>query len=935
VSRKAAVFGRIVRSVAEAGRPAVTDRELLRRYARENDEAAFAALVARHTAMVFGVCRRALPTVQDAEDATQATFLVLAEKAGSGRWQASVANWLYTAARKVAHNARVAAERRAKREAAAATSGSVEPVDRMTGRELLAALDEELGRLPDRYREPLVLCYLEGLTLEEAAARLGIPNATLRTRVARGRKRLHEALTGAGCGLGAGLLALAVASTAGACPPRLVKSILTAVSGPVPAAVGELAKGVAVNGVLNKAGIALAAVVVVGLGVGLGSIGAAIGPSAGAMPTSAGAAVPATPAAAPGGDPSGMMTCHGRVLGPDGKPVAGAKLYLGYTAPKDMKYPVRAATDDDGRFKFTVEQSELDKVDTDHPTIQVMAVAEGHGCDWAAVGPAGGEVTLRLVKDDVRIGVRILDPEGKPVAGAKLTVRDLIAPQDLGSYLDAIHNYKVYASTKRWDGPLPGQSPVVTTGADGRFKLAGAGRERIVSFRLEGPAIASTSLDVMTREAQPDAGGGPRGYWSFHGASSDYVASASRPVRGVVRDKETGKPIAGVSVEHYHGQGPSALTDKEGRYELLGLHKGPEYALNVKPANGLYFQRRVVLQDTPGLGALACDIELVRGLTVRGQVTDKETGKPVAGARIEYIPLGGNRYVDKLLPGSWDPRAKTVTGADGSYTITVAPGPGVISVTAPKWNAYMPAAVTLKERKDFFKTRLVRDDHEDYFTRYAGGGSYGSISVDFHNAVVLLEPSEKDESLTRDVVLERPLEHKGRIVGPDDRPLVGATVYGHTRGRGLPRGGIETLKEDEFIVRSINPRENRPLVFYHKDKNLGFYLKDLRDNPADPLLIKLQPCGSISGRVVDPDGEPLAGLSVNVEGRLNGTPGLYHHAKMDQDGRFRVDSLVPSQEYRVCVYGKRGASFPRLFARVVVEPGKHKDMGELKAERDE
>src|SRR5438876_2246003 len=78
VSRKAAVLGRMVRSVAEADRPAVTDRELLRRYARDNDEAAFASLVTRHTAMVLGVCRRALPTVQDAEDACQATFLVLA-----------------------------------------------------------------------------------------------------------------------------------------------------------------------------------------------------------------------------------------------------------------------------------------------------------------------------------------------------------------------------------------------------------------------------------------------------------------------------------------------------------------------------------------------------------------------------------------------------------------------------------------------------------------------------------------------------------------------------------------------------------------------------------------------------------------------------------------------------------------------------------------
>src|SRR5689334_12613066 len=111
---RSAVLRKVVRSVAEG--PA-TDRELLRRFARENDQSAFEALVGRHAAMVLGGCRRALPNVQDAEDACQATFLVLANRAKDGRWQASVANWLFATARKVAHNARVAAARRAKREA--------------------------------------------------------------------------------------------------------------------------------------------------------------------------------------------------------------------------------------------------------------------------------------------------------------------------------------------------------------------------------------------------------------------------------------------------------------------------------------------------------------------------------------------------------------------------------------------------------------------------------------------------------------------------------------------------------------------------------------------------------------------------------------------------------------------------------------------------
>jgi RNA polymerase sigma factor (sigma-70 family) len=187
--------------------------------------------------MVLGVCRRALPSVADAEDACQAVFLLLAQKAARVRWRSSVAGWLYTAARRVARNARVSAKRRARREARAAVPEAVAPVDTMTGRELTAVLDDELCRLPPRYRDPLVLCCLEGLTQDEAAARLGVPIETLRTRLKRARKRLAAALAARGCDLGIALLAVATSAT-GAMAARLGKAIRAASAGtPSPAAV--------------------------------------------------------------------------------------------------------------------------------------------------------------------------------------------------------------------------------------------------------------------------------------------------------------------------------------------------------------------------------------------------------------------------------------------------------------------------------------------------------------------------------------------------------------------------------------------------------------------------------------------------------------------------------------------------------------------------
>src|SRR5262249_18898600 len=126
-----------------------------------------------------------------------------------------------------------------------------------------------------------------------------------------------------------------------------------------------------------------------------------------------------------------------------------------------------------------------------------------------------------------------------------------------------------------------------------------------------------------------------------YGATFDYVANPSRPVRGVVRDKDTGKPVAGVSVEGWAkgGSDCKAVTDREGRYEVLGLAKSPPYTLTVNPTAGPPFRHKAEFLDPPGLDPLTADIVLVQGLTVRGKVTDKATGQPVAGARVDYYPF--------------------------------------------------------------------------------------------------------------------------------------------------------------------------------------------------------------------------------------------------------------------------------------------------------
>jgi len=195
-----------------------SDARLLERFADQRDEAAFQALVRRHGPLVLGVCRRVLRDHHDAEDAFQATFFVLARKAGVLGRRGSLAPWLYTVAYRLALRARADASRRRDRERRAAATLPTQADD--GGRaDLRPVLDEELDRLPEKYRVPLVLCYLDGKTHEEAARELGWPKGTVAGRLARARELLRRRLTRRGVTLSTGLLGTALAENASAAVP--------------------------------------------------------------------------------------------------------------------------------------------------------------------------------------------------------------------------------------------------------------------------------------------------------------------------------------------------------------------------------------------------------------------------------------------------------------------------------------------------------------------------------------------------------------------------------------------------------------------------------------------------------------------------------------------------------------------------------------------
>jgi RNA polymerase sigma factor (sigma-70 family) len=292
---------------------AASDEQLLADFVSGRSDEAFSALLGRHGPMVLNVCRRILHDAHAAEDVFQATFLVLADRAEAIRRPASLAGFLHGVAYRLAGRAR---RRNAQSLPAAVCDKAAPPPAELAWKEMLGILDQELGKLSDRYRAPLVLCYLEGRTQDEAARQLGWGLNTLRRRLAQGRRLLEARLRGRGVSLPAALAGL-LAGGAVSVPGQLRAATLAAIGA---RAAGASTAGAAVLSTARR-GIAcftagklgaLTAVAALAAAVCFGYvlIAPAIQPPAASEPPPA-AAAPA--ADAPQGDPSDPLPARGTV----------------------------------------------------------------------------------------------------------------------------------------------------------------------------------------------------------------------------------------------------------------------------------------------------------------------------------------------------------------------------------------------------------------------------------------------------------------------------------------------------------------------------------------------------------------------------------------------------------------------------------------------
>jgi protocatechuate 3,4-dioxygenase beta subunit len=827
-----------------------------------------------------------------------------------------------------------------------------------------AVLDEEIQCLPSCFRQAFVLCVLEGKSGPEAAAELGCKEGTVKSRVNRARQTLQRQLARRGIHLAALLAALSLTENAGraSLPAALASATVRSgllvaagepAAGVIPTHVAALAAGVTRAMFLTKAKIATVALLALALiatsaGVLAHQTLAAEGqPAESRKPEPAAVKPPAADEKADG------IEVSGRVVDPDGRPFAGAKVFFArFILLGGGPQPPAVTSDAEGRFRLYVSWTGYPEKDMKALWMRGAVVAVGQGCGFGWAGTDNAEklanLTIKLAKD-VPIQGRVIDLQGKPIAGVSVQVRGVRCREDGGdlkAFVEALQTKK-YAHRPYWpemwlDPALLELPRPAVTDADGKFRLTGISGECLVGLRFAGPTIETAEVYAMTRPAPtivtPRSEDRPElGNDVCHGNTFDHAAAPTRPVGGIVRDRDTGKPLAGVTIrarlgsarEHFVGD-PfiDTTTDEEGRYRLVGLSREGKHRLEALPAPGqTYLPVAKTPPAAPGLDPVTVDFALKRGVLIHGRVTDKATGKPVP-ALVQYFAFEDNPHL-REAPGLLHDRrgndnGEVRTAKDGSYTLVGLPGRGLLAAKAA--DRQEEGRYLMGQGADDIKGARLGDSFDTQ--------PRGCDPAEF-NTLAEVNPARDAESIVCDLALDPGKTVTGTIVDPDGQPVKGASIDG-VRGVWFK---VKDLPTAEFRVPGVDPQHPRWYFVRHHGRNLGAVVLFKGDEPA-PVTVRLQRCATITGRVVDEDGLPRPAwiMSVIETEQLKGKDSFGVHGspleRTGKDGRFRIEGVIPG--HNVGVYaGKNTTYFDPLVTGLTLKAGEVKDLGEVKVKPGE
>jgi RNA polymerase sigma factor (sigma-70 family) len=957
---------RQIESLFDVGSMAgLTDRQLLERYAisgREAaGEAAFAALVARHGPMVLGVCRQLLGDAQDAEDAFQGVFLVLARRAGSIRDPDLLGNWLYGVAIRTAQCARQQIGRRRRREERGTMSGSgpgscdipepaAPPADRPAiDREQAEAIHGEVDRLPRAFRLAVVLCYFEGLTLDDAARRLRCPAGTVRSRLARAREKLKIGLVKRGVALPAVALGavLAPRSASASIPPLLCDSTTraaiqfaaqhTAAGGTISTSAAALAQEVLRTMLLNKVKlIASSLLLMAAVATGAGWLAHSLAMKNEPVKNPAPRAARVAPRAAdqtklvtnPDPAPTGRMTVAGRVLGPDGKPLEGAVVDL-VARPRS---PWVGASDDIDRYTVLGQsQSGGDgRFQLDSPRtasirffeVFAVATAPGYGLGWAELNPDAEHplAEIKLQPEQV-VKVRLIDVTGAPARGVEMTVTGVGRINDKGQWEGIQVGTTAPGGIRVWPRPLK-------TDEQGRIASTGMGRGSMVGFHVSDIRYARQDVTVDPAKA----------------SSTGEITLALEPARiieGRVLAADTGQPIknavvsASAWVHNEHANGifvAKFRADGQGRF-VMNPTAADSYTLGAFAADGEpYLIQQDELNWKKGAVKATHDIKLKRGVLIRGKVTEAGADRPLPASSIMFIPVRGG---DRLLSG-W--QAIVASKDDGSFQIAVPTGKGHLLVFGPSGD-YVLGEIG---------SNLLYYDQ-------SGGQRYHAHAIIPYEVNAGGAPHEVAAALRPGVTI------KGRVEGPDGQTVTDGFILTTLRIEPFSpfwRGDFNVpIRDGRFELHGLAADASTRIHLLDPEHEWGASVEVAGKQAGEDLTIRLQPCGKAIARFLGPDGKGVAKKVPHFEIVVTPGPGLrmsdtrkqdelaadaalvanvdrkhyWNQAGADDEGRITLVSLIPGATYRISDFAtandaKSGSQFHKDFT---VKPGETLDLGDI------
>jgi protocatechuate 3,4-dioxygenase beta subunit len=764
----------------------------------------------------------------------------------------------------------------------------------------------------------------------------------------RGRIRLRDRLARRGVTLSAGLLAAAAGTQATAGPLLPTATILRAVTG----ATSGRASRFALHGARTVRRLVILAAAVT---LGAAGIGARLGTPASDDPPAPQPPVPAVRQPAP----VETQAVSGRVLAPDGRPVTNARLFTFRQGTNDKGESEgliqRATTDADGRFRFDAPKAELYHEGKATVPIPVVAGADGFGASWERVSRPDEDLTIRLVPDEPIRG-RVIDTQGRPVAGAAVRVEEILSPRTgrLNPFIDGWISFW-HDSYGAIDGglnqPPPSLVRVTPTDRDGRFQITGAGAERVVKLHIRGPGIAKSLVIVANRhgfdpapvnraaaarEYPPSrANGQPP---ELFAPTFDFVAMPKQPVEGTIREAVTGRPIAGVRVaaSGRYGNDVDAKTDADGRFRLDGLAKNGTSSLFFvqPPSDSPYLARHVSAPNPDGLQPLVLNVELTRGVLLSGRVVDKASGRNVF-ADIHFIPLPDNPFVGKP---PYDPDRQREyggsTGPGGRFHFAVIPGPGLLTVYThgdefldqKQLSPYMPGELSAEDRE---KVNIVDRGGGQQFLASADG----SLRPVNGNVFRVLDLPEGAAPVNLELPLERGRTATLRVLDPDGQPFAGAIVAGLTANW----QNTYAIPTAENTVYALNPAKPRKLIVYHPDNNLAGTVT-ARGDETEPLKVTLAPAAAIAGRVLDSDGQPVKDVIASVSHGDDSARELERYlaqrrgpARTAADGRFQVTGVIPGLSISLQLRkGSTALTFPRPEKPPRLIAGQTLDVGDIR-----